>query len=704
MLNSNKQIFDNSYNDNMIHMQASSSPSTSMPSLLPSVGSNNMNNYKVVLCHQWLTNGICPRGLSCTYAHGTAEIRQRVGEIPSTIYKKEFSKFWLNGKSSQNEQCNYSYGQPDFRNFPSEESLFDTDDFIPQYFGQPNCVSNSSDFFPSIPFSSSPQIFNSNGISAPHKQDMSKPPPSTYGKPFLVSNPPPPPSPPPMLWGQPPPQTALTMSSLLKPCHFQPLTGYNDQPSSLDLVQKEKSNTSVEDNPSKVKASALPTITKNIQPSSPPISMAKVAQQFESMSLYNPLPKEKEVFNTNDDADFPSLGSNANKPTEISEQTQIKTAQLKSFANIAAKAPSLVKKQSNSINTQTVKFRGSISNSPPSQPQPPQSQTTIIPPTNPLMVKQDDEVLLDIKQKEEIQISPSLTFEQFNNKIEENNNFSEILGESQFDDLFERDPYLNHLRNVEEDMFLQMKNVTANENFVIPEPPIIEKKVETEPPPQPPSPRPPSPDEWQTVVSRRRKTSCNTEEDYSDEDDFDCENANDGIIRSDSPASSIAQRSDNVLERTNGGSHLDNKHIFYRTHICIFWQNWHDGKGPKCRHGEDCFYAHGSKKLRKLNPVYYKTVLCEKFNNGDKCPYGENCNFAHGERELKKFSTTAQSNNNIISTNNSKELRKFFAVSKRYQIRKQRGTETIQCNPVKHFDKVKVLKTKGNGQKSNIKK
>nr|CAD2200611.1 unnamed protein product [Meloidogyne enterolobii] len=361
---------------------------------------------------------------------------------------------------------------------------------------------------------------------------------------------------------------------------------------------------------------------------------------------------------------------------------------------------------------QTVKARGSISNSPPSQPQPPPSQTTIIPPTsNSLVVKQNEDVLINIKQKEEeTQIPPKspLTFEQFNDKIEENKNFSNFLVESQFDDLFERDPYLNHLRNVQEDMFLQMYNMTPNDNFVIPEPQIVEEKIEIV---ESPPPRPPSIDEWQTVVARRRKSSCNTEylshrpspctddgymEDYSDEDDFDGENTNDGIIRSDSPASSIAQRSDNVLEGTSGGSHLDNKHIFYRTHICLYWQNWQEGKGPKCRHGENCFYAHGSKKLRKLNPVYYKTVLCEKFNNGDRCPYGVNCNFAHGERELKKFLTKAQSNNNINSTN--KELRKFFAVSKRYQIRKNRGTETIQCNPVKHFDKVKVIKTK-EGQK-----
>ncbi|CAK5030498.1 unnamed protein product [Meloidogyne enterolobii] len=545
-----------------------------------------------------------------------------------------------------------------------------------------------------------------------YKQDMSKPPPSPYGKPFLVSNPSPPPPPRPMLWGQPPPQTALTMGSLIEPCHFQPLTWHQDQPSSSVLLQKE-SGTSVKSNPSK--PTTFPMVTKNIQSSSPPISMAKVAQQFESMNLYSPLPKEQEnsVFDTNDDADFPSLSSNGNKTIEIPKQAQVKTTQQKSFANIAAKAPTLVKKQSDSNNMQTVKARGSISNSPPSQPQPPQSQTTIIPPTsNSLVVKQNEDLSINIKQKEEeTKIPPKspLTFDQFNDKIEENKNFSNFLVESQFDDLFERDPYLNHLRNVQEDMFLQIYNMTPNDNFVIPEPQIVEEKIEIV---ESPPPRPPSIDEWQTVVARRRKTSCNTEylshrpspctddgymEDYSDEDDFDGENTNDGIIRSDSPASSIAQRSDNVLEGTSGGSHLDNKHIFYRTHICLYWQNWQEGKGPKCRHGENCFYAHGSKKLRKLNPVYYKTVLCEKFNNGDRCPYGVNCNFAHGERELKKFLTKAQSNNNINSTN--KELRKFFAVSKRYQIRKNRGTETIQCNPVKHFDKVKVIKTK-EGQKS----
>nr|CAD2200612.1 unnamed protein product [Meloidogyne enterolobii] len=132
-----------------------------------------------------------------------------------------------------------------------------------------------------------------------YKQDMSKPPPSPYGKPFLVSNPSPPPPPRPMLWGQPPPQTALTMGSLIEPCHFQPLTWHQDQPSSSELLQKE-SGTSVKSNPSK--PTTFPMVIKNIQPSSPPISMAKVAQQFESMNLYSPLPKEQEnsVFDTND--------------------------------------------------------------------------------------------------------------------------------------------------------------------------------------------------------------------------------------------------------------------------------------------------------------------------------------------------------------------------------------------------------------------
>ena len=74
----------------------------------------------------------------------------------------------------------------------------------------------------------------------------------------------------------------------------------------------------------------------------------------------------------------------------------------------------------------------------------------------------------------------------------------------------------------------------------------------------------------------------------------------------------------------------------FRTHICSFWQSWRDKKGPPCKHGEKCFYAHGQKKLRKLNPQYFKTVLCEKFNSGQECPYGDACNFAHGEKELRK--------------------------------------------------------------------
>lgn len=47
----------------------------------------------------------------------------------------------------------------------------------------------------------------------------------------------------------------------------------------------------------------------------------------------------------------------------------------------------------------------------------------------------------------------------------------------------------------------------------------------------------------------------------------------------------------------------------FRTHICLFWQNNRDGKGPPCKHGENCFYAHGEKKLIKLNPMVCRILI-----------------------------------------------------------------------------------------------
>jgi len=51
------------------------------------------------------------------------------------------------------------------------------------------------------------------------------------------------------------------------------------------------------------------------------------------------------------------LSSNGNKTIGVPKQAQVKTTQQKSFANIAARAPTLVKKQSDSNNMQTVKSR-----------------------------------------------------------------------------------------------------------------------------------------------------------------------------------------------------------------------------------------------------------------------------------------------------------------------------------------------------------
>jgi len=48
--------------------------------------------------------------------------------------------------------------------------------------------------------------------------------------------------------------------------------------------------------------------------------------------------------------------------------------------------------------------------------------------------------------------------------------------------------------------------------------------------------------------------------------------------------------------------------------------------------------AMSDKKATRLvkDPVRYKTVLCNKFNECGRCPYGPRCQFAHGEAELRQ--------------------------------------------------------------------
>uniref|UniRef100_A0A914I0G0 C3H1-type domain-containing protein n=1 Tax=Globodera rostochiensis TaxID=31243 RepID=A0A914I0G0_GLORO len=41
------------------------------------------------------------------------------------------------------------------------------------------------------------------------------------------------------------------------------------------------------------------------------------------------------------------------------------------------------------------------------------------------------------------------------------------------------------------------------------------------------------------------------------------------------------------------------------------------------------------KELKKLDPFYFKTELCEFWNSDEPCPYGDGCNFAHGPDELR---------------------------------------------------------------------
>ncbi|KAF7640390.1 hypothetical protein Mgra_00000210 [Meloidogyne graminicola] len=195
------------------------------------------------------------------------------------------------------------------------------------------------------------------------------------------------------------------------------------------------------------------------------------------------------LFDTKNDDDFPTLGGIATNETD---KTQTKTIQQKSFANIAAKAPAFKKMQSilKTTNAQT-----SSLNYPPN----------LSPSLNLLKID-------DTTKNSGLFKFNDFTSEDLNKKFHdkaENNSFAPLLAKSRFDDLFERDPYLNHMRNVQEDVLLQIREISSNENFIIPKYQINEQKTEistpTETPPPPPS------NEWTSVVSRRRKASLNTE-------------------------------------------------------------------------------------------------------------------------------------------------------------------------------------------------
>lgn len=107
---------------------------------------------------------------------------------------------------------------------------------------------------------------------------------------------------------------------------------------------------------------------------------------------------------------------------------------------------------------------------------------------------------------------------------ERNDEYS--IGDNKFDDLFEKAPFLNHARNIEESMFKSIEGNTITsedeqeeevEDQVTPE--VVVPAPQPQPQPQPEQQKveeeeevAEAPNEWQTVVStRHRKSSLNAE-------------------------------------------------------------------------------------------------------------------------------------------------------------------------------------------------
>jgi hypothetical protein len=113
-----------------------------------------------------------------------------------------------------------------------------------------------------------------------------------------------------------------------------------------------------------------------------------------------------------------------------------------------------------------------------------------------------------------------------------------------------------------------------------------------------------------------------------------------------------------------------------------------------------------------LNPIYYKTTLCEAYNTDQQCPYGGACNFAHGEKELRKPSFNGGKDhiyclliqNTHFSVLKGQQQKKFFSVPHRHQLRKQRGTQTVHCTPAKGQYIEKVTVVKADAYPNNVKK
>ncbi|GAQ80543.1 CCCH-type Zn-finger protein [Klebsormidium nitens] len=64
---------------------------------------------------------------------------------------------------------------------------------------------------------------------------------------------------------------------------------------------------------------------------------------------------------------------------------------------------------------------------------------------------------------------------------------------------------------------------------------------------------------------------------------------------------------------------------YYKTELCNKWE-----EQGQCPYGPKCQFAHGIEELRPvLRHPKFKTEICRLVANGYKCPYGHRCHFRH---------------------------------------------------------------------------
>ncbi|KAJ3166346.1 nudix (nucleoside diphosphate linked moiety X)-type motif 2, partial [Geranomyces variabilis] len=96
------------------------------PSAAATAASNPM--YKTRLCERDATDGNCPYGVRCIFAHGPGELRERTGppsevhleNTVGTLYKTKICERFVNeGHCQYGPRCNYAHGPSDLRERPA---------------------------------------------------------------------------------------------------------------------------------------------------------------------------------------------------------------------------------------------------------------------------------------------------------------------------------------------------------------------------------------------------------------------------------------------------------------------------------------------------------------------------------------------------------------------------------------------------------